>query len=185
MAHICEIDGCDKSMAAKGMCLMHYKRVKKHGDPHHVTKKTPPSRRTHGESWKEGKATPEYNAWASMKSRCYNSTAQNFMDYGGRGIKVCEKWRDSFEAFISDMGKRPSKRHSLDRVDYNGNYEPGNCRWATSHQQCNNKRNNRYFDLPFVGRVTLTEAARLWGKDVVLVRSRIKRGWSIQRALNE
>src|SRR5690606_39312434 len=68
----CTIDGCAKQIAAKGMCTMHYKRMRKHGDPHHITKKTPPSRKRHGASWVNGKATPEYNAWSSMKSRCEN-----------------------------------------------------------------------------------------------------------------
>lgn len=179
----CSIDGCEKQVLAKSMCVMHYKRVRKHGNPHHVTQKIPPSQRKHGASWVDGKATPEYSAWASMKSRCENPAARNFKDYGGRGIRVCAKWRNSFEAFLADMGPRPSKQHSIDRIDNDGNYEPGNCRWATAKRQQRNKRSNHY--VRFQGkRMTVIDAAELAGANVVLVRSRLKRGWPIERALS-
>src|SRR5574343_1607894 len=83
-----------------------------------------------------------YDAWAQMKSRCSNPNTHCFAMYGGRGISVCDRWRDSCEAFMSDMGERPSPLHSLDRVDTDGNYEPGNCRWATNEMQARNRRNN-------------------------------------------
>lgn len=85
----------------------------------------------------------EYVTWTSMKTRCLNPNSTKYQDYGGRGITVCERWVNSFENFLADMGKRPSSRHSLDRYpDLNGNYEPLNCRWATTPQQGRNKRNN-------------------------------------------
>ncbi len=83
--------------------------------------------------------TPEHNAWIAMKQRCtpYYRFSERYAD---RGIKVCERWANSFEAFFADVGKRPSSKHSLDRIDNNGNYEPGNVRWATIAQQQNNRR---------------------------------------------
>lgn len=87
--------------------------------------------------------TREYVAWANMISRCENPNVDRYPAYGGRGIKVCKKWRNSFPAFLEDMGRKPSREHSIDRIDVNGNYEPGNCRWATPDVQANNKQNSR------------------------------------------
>lgn len=87
--------------------------------------------------------TREYVAWANMISRCENPNVDRYPVYGGRGIKICERWRNSFPAFLEDMGRKPSREHSIDRKDVNGNYEPGNCRWATPDVQANNKQNSR------------------------------------------
>lgn len=127
--------------------------------------------------------TPEYRAWANMKSRCYRPSYRNFSDYGGRGIGVCDSWRDSFENFFSDMGQRPSPRHSLDRYpDKNGNYEPGNCRWATWHQQATNTRRNRDFTF---NDETLTVGAWAvrYGVDRGVLRHRLQSGWDFESAV--
>lgn len=87
--------------------------------------------------------TAEYRIWTHIKSRCLNPKVPEFKHYGGRGISMCERWRCSFEAFLADMGPRPSATHSIDRIDNCGNYEPGNCRWATQKEQANNTRANR------------------------------------------
>lgn len=87
-----------------------------------------------------GSATREYRAWMRMKERCYNPKSKRYEDWGGRGITVCDRWLEGFENFLADMGPRPSPRHSLDRKDNDGNYEPSNCRWATYSEQNLNRR---------------------------------------------
>ena len=82
----------------------------------------------------------EYSAWSNMKSRCRDSSREDFKYYGGRGIKVCDRWMESFSNFFADMGRRPSDKHTIDRINVDGNYEPGNCRWATWTEQQNNKQ---------------------------------------------
>lgn len=83
--------------------------------------------------------TRVYHSWANMKNRCKNESSTQYRWYGGRGITVCDRWSE-FENFLSDMGLPPSDKHSIDRIDTNGNYEPSNCKWSTMKEQCNNRR---------------------------------------------
>lgn len=94
-------------------------------------------RTTHGATRGRG-TTPEFRSWLAMRQRCYYEKSEKYLRYGGRGIKVCDRWRDSFENFLVDMGARPEGM-TLDRIDNDGDYEPGNCRWATPAQQMENR----------------------------------------------
>ncbi len=131
---------------------------------------------THGKS-----NTPAWRSYYAMMTRCHNQNSQRFSSYGGRGIKVCERWRAGFEFFLADMGERPDGC-SLDRVDVDGDYSPENCRWATLEQQSNNKRDTSY--LEHAGR---RMSIALWAKETGIDRGcievRLKLGWDISSAL--
>jgi hypothetical protein len=123
-----------------------------------------------------------YRSWIQMRARCNNPKATSYAIYGGRGIKVCERW-SSFELFLADMGPRPSLKHSIDRITPDGNYEPANCRWATRLEQYNNRRNT--FWIEYNGeRRSCGDWSRLLGIDGRVIHMRIKTyGWSIGQAL--
>lgn len=125
--------------------------------------------------------TSTYNTWASMMQRCSNPRARFYSRYGGRGISVCGRWT-SFENFYADMGPRPSTKHSIDRVDNDGNYEPGNCRWATRFEQARNRGNNHRLTLGGET-MTMTEWAERTGLNCPTIRRRLKLGWSTEDAL--
>lgn len=96
----------------------------------------------HGHKTRSEKASPTYYSWKSMKWRCANTAPKDWKYYGGRGIAVCERWANSFEAFLADMGERPPGK-TLDRIDNDKGYEPGNCRWATTSEQRLNRRDSK------------------------------------------
>lgn len=126
--------------------------------------------------------TPEFKAWSEMRQRCENRNNGAFRNYGGRGITVCDRWQ-TFEAFYLDMGPKPTADHSLDRFpDNDGNYEPGNCRWATSKQQARNRRSVR--KLTTRGKtLILTEWSEISGVQPITIANRLKFGWSVERAI--
>ena len=112
-----------------------------------------------------------------MKQRCLNPKMPKFKDYGGRGITVCDRWLNSPTVFVSDMGLKPGKKYSLDRIDNNGDYEPSNCRWATQIEQVRNRRDNRKLTVNGVTRL-IVEWSELYSIHRETIMSRIKGGWS-------
>jgi len=125
--------------------------------------------------------TAEYRCWSKLKARCLNPSDGSYGDYGGRGITVCDRWASDFEAFYADMGDKPTPLHSIDRIDVNGNYEPGNCRWATPRQQAQNQRSTRYVDLRGE-QLSLMEACRRIGAPYKAVHKRMTNGQSFELA---
>lgn len=122
-----------------------------------------------------------YRAWQGMLQRCFNPKKANYSNYGGRGIKVCARWKNSFENFMTDMGE-PRSDQSLDRINNNGNYTPKNCRWATNKTQSNNRRSNRQIE--FAGEaLSVSEWSGKTGISSAVLHNRLRAGWSVERAL--
>lgn len=128
-----------------------------------------------------GHGTLTYARWKSMMQRCSDKNHINYSRYGGRGVVVCNRWK-SFDAFLADMGECPSESMTLDRINNDIGYTPGNCRWATLIEQCNNKTNNR--QITFNGK---TQGLRAWAQETGIkatnILNRLYMGWSIERAL--
>lgn len=124
-----------------------------------------------------------YSIWQAMKRRCYLETAKSYKDYGGRGIKVCDRWLESFDNFISDMGMRPTPKHEIDRIDTNGDYCPENCRWATKKENARNKRNTVKLTIDGVTK-PLVQWAEESGTSSSNIKNRIRNlGWSEKEAV--
>lgn len=132
-----------------------------------------------------GTTSPEYNAWHAIKQRCSNPKHPSYKDYGARGISICDRWNDSFYNFLADRGPRPSSNHSIDRINNNGNYEPGNCRWATHAEQARNKRTNSLVTIN--GKtMCVTDWCEHYKISTNVVFTRIyKLKWDIERAITE
>lgn len=129
---ICIVDDCYRIKKSTTYCNMHWIRFRKTGNTD-----APKRRLKYGKSVRN---MYEYQCWKRMKVRCYNKNFPKYPIYGGRGIRVCERWKNNFEAFLDDMGERPDSSYSLDRINVNGNYEPTNCRWASKTIQARNQR---------------------------------------------
>ena len=139
------------------------------------------AKKSHGERV-GGRESPEWSCWKQMRDRCHRPNHGRYAAWGGRGIVVCERWRESFSAFLEDMGRRPSAEHSIDRINNDGPYEKSNCRWATRKEQGRNTRRNRL--LEHNGKAApLTEWAEISGIRYAVLSNRVRRGWSIADAL--
>ncbi len=132
LMRFCKAEGCEKKHFCKGYCIKHHRRFEKYGDPFYTKIES------HGME-----STPEYRVWRCIKTRCYNKNRKNYVRYGGRGIVVCDRWRNSFITFFKDMGFKPFPKAEIDRINNDGNYEPGNCRWATHAENNQNRTNNK------------------------------------------
>lgn len=155
---ICSIEGCERKHKGHGLCDAHCKL-------------------------KMRSENPEYSVWLDIKRRCYNINCKRYKDYGGRGLEVHASWLHNYHQFLKDMGPRPSKYHSIERVNNNKGYTPENCRWATLLEQANNKRSNR--NITFRGKTqTLAQWTRELNINSSMVRTRIySHKWSVERAL--
>lgn len=186
----CAVQGCDRPSRSHGLCIMHNAR-RRRGIPlqQEESKKNPMHDRRMTDY-------PEYNSYRSMFDRCNNSNNKWYAYYGGRGIKICDRWmcKDGFWNFLEDMGRKPSysagatgrATYSLDRIDVNGDYCPENCRWATQSEQSNNTRANRRFTA-FGEEGTFTELFRSFAPDGLKKKTAERRfyeaGWPIELAI--
>lgn len=174
---VCTAPNCDRPVHARGLCSAHLTRLYKHGDIHRVDK---------GGHKKHGLTTTiEYRHWGRMKERCYSVNHRSYPRYGGRGIKVCDRWLgpNGFSNFLADMGPKPSPEHTVDRIDSDKDYSPENCRWATVDEQ-NNNRGDYNVRLEVRGETrTVSEWAHHLGIAPTVLRQRLLRGWSAEEVV--
>jgi hypothetical protein len=172
----CQIEECtNRTKLIRGMCSIHYQRWRKYGDPLAL------HRSRHGHS-PQSKRSSEYTSWVSMLQRCQNPNHTEYLRYGGRGITVHAPWADSFVAFLAHMGPKPTPKHTIERIDNDGNYEPGNVRWATRKEQARNKASTVMLT---VGSTTLcqSEWAKRQGINADTIRYRLRRGATPEQAI--
>jgi hypothetical protein len=185
MTSSCLVMKCSKQAWSRGYCNAHYKRYRRYGDPEYKPVVTDYS----------GVDTSLYHVWCAMKNRCYLPTTKSYKNYGGRGIGVCQAWRDSYINFITDMGSRPSKGMTLDRVDNNAGYTCGHCddciahgwhanvRWATRLQQSHNSSAVHWIEHDGK-RLTISDWTRLKKLTPGTISWRLAAGWTVEQAIN-
>lgn len=161
----CKIDNCESQTQIRGYCKPHYQKWYRYGDP---LKQTWTGRSI--------KLQPLYHTWKGMRNRCYSVNYKQYKDYGGRGILVCSEWKgvQGFHNFVSDMGDKPTPKHTLDRIDVNGNYEPSNCKWSTSSEQAKNRRPRSISNYPSAA-IRYSESISSWEITVTMNRKILSR----------
>lgn len=136
---------------------------------------------------KKQRKSTEFSSWCAMVQRCYNPKRNNYHNYGGRGIKVCNRWKpckdnSAFQRFLEDMGSKPGPGYSIERLDNDKDYSPENCKWATKKEQCNNTRHNKR--IAFQGEIkTVMQWSELTGIHRTTICNRLDRGWSVENTL--
>lgn len=172
----CSVKGCNEPLHAKGFCHFHYDRNYRNGTPG-------PAYHIHYKTNRRVKQNPLFETWRAMRKRCYYEKHPEYNNYGGRGIKICDRWlgKDGFDNFLKDVGPRPEGRYpsgrplyTLDRIDVNGDYCPSNCRWTTQKEQCNNTRFNHV--ITYNGKtMTVTQWAEKLGIKTTTLFGRIRK----------
>lgn len=181
MKATCSIDNCGGISYGKGLCQKHYRRFQLYGNTHTVNKPGPKpgcnNIITHGKS-----NARIYTIWKAMRSRCTNLNDRRYPDYGGRGITLCERWKD-FTNFNKDMSPSYADNLTIDRIDNNQGYSKENCKWSSYKEQCNNKRNNRV--IVYKGKAfTLTQLAEEVNIDRACLGDRLtKHKWTLEEAV--
>jgi len=138
--------------------------------------------KTHGHTV-NGKLSKTYQTWVNMRERCFNNKVDRYKNYGGRGISVCDRWANSFDNFLNDMGEKPNGM-TIERIDVNANYSKENCRWATAQEQAKNKTNTRLISYNGLT-LTTQEWAKKIGISFSCLRVRLHRNWPIEKALSK
>ncbi len=141
------------------------------------------NRSVHGEG-RNGKKTVEFKLWLGMRQRCLDKNSLNYKDYGGRGVTIAPEWVSDFPAFLAHMGRRPSPDHSIDRIDNEKGYQPGNVKWSTRKEQCRNRRTSRFLLARGVSK-TISEWAEITGIPQATLRRRVVAGWDAEKCLSE
>jgi hypothetical protein len=180
----CKEENCNKTSAARGWCWAHYLRWYRHGDLNLHYKSDRHGHASGTLSTGSRRRSPEWIAWASMKQRCNDPNSSAWGHYGGRGITVCQEWQQSFSTFLAHVGPHPGAGYSLDRINTNRGYEPGNVRWADWETQLRNRRDRKRIGWR-VGIWLPVEWDDRLGFKRGTVAQRLRLGWTVERALTQ